>query len=76
MAARGEKVALEDILCAQEARDERDAARALAPMVPAGDAIQVDSSQLSPEQVVERLEREVQRCRSGSQSSGTTPRTG
>jgi cytidylate kinase len=65
MAARGEKQELDDVLRAQRLRDGRDAARALAPMVPAADAVVLDSTHLSPEQVVDRMEQEVRRCRSG-----------
>ena len=36
-------------------RDERDAKRAVAPLVPAPDAVQIDSSDLSVEDVVERV---------------------
>jgi cytidylate kinase len=70
--ARGEHQTLDDVLRAQEIRDHRDARREVAPMVPAADAILIDSTSLSPEQVVERLAREVERCRSGPPSSGTT----
>src|SRR5438105_2421135 len=42
MAARGEVASPEDVLRAQEFRDLRDAARDLAPMVPAPDAIRLD----------------------------------
>jgi cytidylate kinase len=65
MAARGETVSWEDLLRAQEARDRRDAARDIAPMVPAADAIVLDSTHLSLEEVVAHLEREVRRCRTG-----------
>jgi cytidylate kinase len=61
MQARGDQVALEEVLQAQEARDQRDAARDIAPMVPAADAILLDSTHLSLEQVVEWMQREVQR---------------
>ena len=44
MEARGEKVELEQLLREQEIRDQRDAARDLAPMKPAGDAILLDST--------------------------------
>jgi cytidylate kinase len=63
MAARGEVLSWENVLRAQEARDRRDQARALAPMVPAPDAILVDTTYLSLDQVVDRLELEVRRCR-------------
>jgi cytidylate kinase len=61
MAARGEVVALEEVLRAQEERDCRDAARDIAPMRPAPDAVILDSTNLSMEQVVERMEQEVRR---------------
>jgi cytidylate kinase len=59
--ARGEAVTLDDVLRAQQERDDRDAARALAPMVPAPDSIILDSTGLTPEQVVDRMEQEVRR---------------
>jgi cytidylate kinase len=59
LAARGETVPLEQVLRDQEERDRRDAGRALAPMVPAADAVVLDSTALTLEQVVDRMEREV-----------------
>jgi cytidylate kinase len=59
--AAGETISLEEVLRAQEARDRRDADRHIAPMVPAGDAIIVDSTHLTLEQLVERMEEEVRR---------------
>jgi len=38
-----------------EARDARDAARAVAPLAAATDAVQLDSSELSLEEVVSRI---------------------
>ena len=67
MAARGETVELEQVLRDQAIRDERDAARDLAPMKPAEDAVLLDSTQLSSEQVVEAMAAEVRR-RSGGGS--------
>ncbi len=61
MAVRGETVELEQILRDQEIRDQRDAARDLAPMKPADDAVLLDSTRLGPEQVVEAMEAEVRR---------------
>ncbi|HEX4871342.1 MAG TPA: (d)CMP kinase [Nevskiaceae bacterium] len=44
-------------LCAEiRARDERDRRRAVAPLVPAADAVVIDSSQLDRQQVVDRIE--------------------
>jgi cytidylate kinase len=76
MAVRGEVRDLRDVLADQEARDRRDAARDLAPMVPAVDAIRLDSTNLTLEQIVDRMERDVQRCRSGPPTSATWPGTG
>jgi cytidylate kinase len=75
MAARGETVALEEVLRAQEARDQRDAARDLAPMVPATDAVPVDSTDRSLDQVVDLMEQVVRRCKNGSPGSGTSSST-
>ena len=69
LTARGETISLAEVLRAQEERDARDVARALAPMVPAHDAILLDSTQRTPEQVVEQMEHEVrQRMRLGAQT--------
>jgi cytidylate kinase len=62
MAARGEAVEFDAVLRAQEERDRRDAARDLAPMVPAADAVVLDSTHLGLAQVVDLMEREVRRC--------------
>ena len=59
MAARGEDVAWDEVLNAQELRDARDRDRNLAPMIPASDAIILDSTQLTMDQVVERMEQHV-----------------
>jgi CMP/dCMP kinase len=64
MVARGEIAPWEQVLRAQQERDRRDASRDLAPMVPAPDAILVDSTRLSLEQVIDFMEQEVRR-RSG-----------
>jgi CMP/dCMP kinase len=59
MLSRGLTVTFEEVFAAQEERDARDAARSIAPMVPAADAIILDSTTLTPEQVVAAMEREV-----------------
>ena len=56
---RGARVSLEEVLQAQEARDQRDKARQIAPMVPAADAVLIDSTNLTLEQVVNRMEQGV-----------------
>ena len=45
-------------------RDERDSQRALDPLKPADDALVIDSSNLTAEQVVERMKEAVERWRS------------
>jgi cytidylate kinase len=61
MLARGEALSLEEVLRDQEARDRRDAARTIAPLVPAADAVILDTTTLSLEEVVDRLAAEVRR---------------
>jgi cytidylate kinase len=61
MESRGEVQSWEDVLRAQEERDRRDAARDLAPMVPAADALIIDNTHLTLEQVVDLLETHVRR---------------
>jgi cytidylate kinase len=53
--AEGRAVALETVQEEIRARDEQDATRELAPLRKAPDAIEVDTSGLAIEQVVERL---------------------
>jgi cytidylate kinase len=59
MTDRGENVPWDEVLQAQELRDFHDRQRDLAPMIPAPDAILLDSTQLTLEQVVERMEQHV-----------------
>ena len=58
-AERGETVSLEQILAEQEDRDARDAARTVGAMKPAADALEVDTSEMDADAVVERLLRLV-----------------
>ena len=51
----GDDVSLSSLLEEIRARDERDTQRAIAPLKPAVDAIQLDSTELSIEQVLERI---------------------
>ena len=59
MKAKGDDVSLASLLEEIRARDERDTQRAIAPLKPALDAIQLDSTELSIEQVLERILSEV-----------------
>jgi cytidylate kinase len=56
LTARGEPVALEDVLAQQADRDRRDAARPVGALRKAPDAVEVWTDGLAPEQVVDRLE--------------------
>jgi cytidylate kinase len=56
LAARGESVALDEVLAQQARRDASDAQRSVGPMVAARDAIEVSTDGLSPDEVVDRLE--------------------
>ncbi|MBH3341941.1 (d)CMP kinase [Pseudomonas mendocina] len=57
--AKGDDVNLASLLDEIRARDERDTQRAVAPLKPAAEAIVLDSTELSIEQVLERILREV-----------------
>jgi cytidylate kinase len=65
MAARGEVFSWDEVLHAQEERDRRDTARDLAPMVPAADAIILDTTHLNLDQVVDRMVQEVRKKNRG-----------
>lgn len=51
--ARGETPDFADVLADMQARDERDTKRAVAPLVPAADAVIIDNSDMTPQQVVD-----------------------
>ncbi|MGV2836102.1 (d)CMP kinase, partial [Pseudomonas shirazensis] len=57
--AKGDDVRLASLLDEISARDERDTQRAVAPLKPAADAIQLDSTELSIEQVLQRIKSEI-----------------
>jgi cytidylate kinase len=65
MAARGQAVDRQAILAAQEQRDRRDRERGIAPLRPADDAIIIDTTDLTFEAMVARLEEEIRRCTPG-----------
>ncbi len=54
--ARGESIALDEVLRDLQSRDATDAARAIAPMRPADDAAIIDSTGLDLDDVVARIE--------------------
>ncbi|MBI3837710.1 MAG: (d)CMP kinase [Planctomycetia bacterium] len=57
---RGEPTSVDEVLRHQNKRDERDASRAVGPMVAASDAIEVSTEGLTPIQVLDQLEALVQ----------------
>jgi cytidylate kinase len=59
--ARGQTVDLDQLRREQAERDQRDSSRDLAPLRQADDAVLVDSTGMTHEQVVESMEREVRR---------------
>lgn len=56
LSARGQVVRLADLSAEIRARDERDRTRAVAPLAPAPDAVEIDTSLLNPSQVFERID--------------------
>lgn len=68
MAARGDVVSVEKVLQDQQERDRRDAARDIAPMIPAPDAHLLDSTRLTLEEVVECMYQMVRQVEAGKQN--------
>ncbi len=62
LALKGQIVTVEDVLADQLERDARDALREIAPMKPAADAVIVDTTHLTTEDVIGQLERAVLSC--------------
>ena len=58
---KGVDSSLGDVLADQTKRDKDDSSREVAPLKPADDAVQVDSSAIPLSEVVQTLEREVQK---------------
>jgi cytidylate kinase len=56
---KGAENSLDEVLADQTKRDHDDASRAIAPLKPAEDAVQVDSSELPLSEVVRSLERTI-----------------
>ena len=59
LAAKGEEESFEEVLAQQNLRDERDRRRSVGPLVPASDAIELNTDGLSAAEVVDRLEQIV-----------------
>ena len=56
LSAIGHSARLRDLCTEISARDERDRTRTVAPLVPATDAILIDTTLLNPQQVAERID--------------------
>jgi cytidylate kinase len=56
LAAQGEPTSVDEVLRRQNQRDASDAGRAVGPMVPARDAVEVPTDGLAPEEVLDKLE--------------------
>jgi cytidylate kinase len=55
MLAKGMNVQYEDVLADMKVRDYNDSHRAVAPLVPAKDAIMVDTTEYTLDQSIEKL---------------------
>lgn len=62
--AKGQSAVLADVLAEMRARDERDSGRAVAPLRRADDAVEIDTSALTPDEVIDKMA-EVVRTRGG-----------
>src|SRR5262245_58938910 len=56
---RGENVSFDEVLSAQQTRDERDRSRPVGALIKADDAIEVSTNRLTPQEVVAKLEKIV-----------------
>ena len=59
LAGEGNSVSLETIREQIESRDHRDQTRTVSPLLPADDAIQIDTSKLGPDELLDLLEGHV-----------------
>ncbi|MGV3592681.1 MAG: (d)CMP kinase, partial [Gammaproteobacteria bacterium] len=59
---KGVDVSLRTLLLDIQARDERDSKRSVAPLVPAGDAILIDTSRMDADAVFALCLRELRQC--------------
>jgi cytidylate kinase len=71
LANKGESVSLEELLAQQELRDERDVTRECSPLKPADDAVVIDTTSMSLDEVAAQLEDRVRRRMTEKPESGT-----
>ncbi len=67
--ARGQEITFEQVREQLVRRDRRDSTRAASPLVPARDAVVVDTTHIGVEEVVNRLEQLVRRRMGGGETS-------
>ncbi|HLW64935.1 MAG TPA: (d)CMP kinase [Gemmataceae bacterium] len=60
--AKGSSATLDSVLAEQDERDQRDASRDHSPLRPAEDAIVIDTTLLTLEQVLDLMERKIRPC--------------
>ena len=60
--AKGHPAVLADVLADMRIRDERDSGRTVAPLRRADDAVEIDTSTLTPDQVIDRMADVVHGC--------------
>ena len=60
--AKGQPAVLADVLADMRIRDERDSGRTVAPLRRADDAVEIDTSTLTPDQVIDRMADVVHGC--------------
>jgi cytidylate kinase len=65
MQQRGQEVPLERVIREQEERDRRDYTREVSPLRRAEDATVIDTSDMTADEVLNRLEEDVRRCLPG-----------
>ena len=63
--AQGQTIALNELIAQQSERDNRDARRSVAPLCAAADAVHLDTTGLSPDEVVQQMERIVRDRQAG-----------
>lgn len=71
--AAGRNTSLDEVCREQAERDARDAGRDLAPMTPASDAVILDSTAMTADEVLERMVAEVLGCRNSGLRSTNSP---
>ena len=67
--SQGESATLQQVLTAQEHRDRQDSGRAVGPLVPAPDAVEVCTDGMNVDEVVEQLQALVRARRHGEEAA-------